>query len=214
MARWQRHARWVLALVAISVIAAVAYTMRPREIAAPVEKTASLPPGVSATTIGGDFIRFKGGDRDIGVQFQSQTTRQDGETKLQGVTITVDNREGRSFVVTGKEASLGKDNSSFDVHGDVKLQTNDGLTATGQQATYTEAEKIVKVPGDVKFSRGRMTGSGVGFTYDEQRDTMWILDRADIKFAADKTAGPMAFKPGHGSAATMGCMSVRTSLFA
>ncbi|MEO7135757.1 MAG: LptA/OstA family protein, partial [Vicinamibacterales bacterium] len=42
----------------------------------------------------------------------------------------------------------------------------------------------------------RMSGSGVGFTYDEQRDTMWILDQADVKFAADKTAGPMAFTAG------------------
>ena len=41
-----------------------------------------------------------------------------------------------------------------------------------------------------------MSGSGVGFTYDEQRDTMWILDQADVKFAADKTAGPMAFTAG------------------
>ena len=75
------------------------------------------------------------------------------------------------------------------MRGDVKLETSDGLIATGQQATYAEAEKIVRVPGAVKFTRGRMSGSGVGFTYDEQRDTMWILDKADVKFAADGTAG-------------------------
>ena len=44
-------------------------------------------------------------------------------------------------------------------------------------------------PAPVKFKRGRMSGSGVGFTYDEQRDTMWILDKADVKFAAEGNAG-------------------------
>lgn len=196
MARWQRHARWVLALVAIGVIASVAYTMRPRETAAPVAPTEALPAGIAYKTEGGEAIRYKAGDRDIIVAFKSQTTSTAGETKLHGVQITVDKREGRSFVVTGNEAFLGKDNSSFDVRGDVKLQTSDGLTATGQQATYTEVEKIVRVPGDVKFTRGRMSGSGVGFTYDEQRDTMWILEKADVVFAAEGKAAPMSFTAG------------------
>ena len=185
-----------MALVAIGVIASVAYNMRPREAAAPPAQTVALPPGVTNVTEGGEAIRFKGADRDIGVQFKSQTTTTEGETKLQGVTITVDKREGRSFVVTGKDAFLGKQNSSFDVRGDVKLVTSDGLTANGQQATYADAEKIVRVPGAVTFTRGRMTGSGIGFTYDEQRDTMWILDQADVKFAAEKDAGPIAFTAG------------------
>ncbi|MEO7134483.1 MAG: LPS export ABC transporter periplasmic protein LptC, partial [Vicinamibacterales bacterium] len=196
MARWQKQARWVLALVAIGVISSVAYTMRPRQVAAPPAQTEALPPGIATKTEGGEAIRYKAGDRDIAVAFKSQTTSTEGETKLHDVQITVEKREGRSFVVTGNEAFLGKDNSSFDVRGDVKLETSDGLTATGQQATYAEAEKIVRVPGPVKFTRERMSGSGVGFTYDEQRDTMWILDQADVKFAADKTAGPMAFTAG------------------
>ncbi len=182
--------------MAIGVVASVAYTMRPREVAAPVQPTEALPPGVAYKTEGGDAIRLKGSDQDIRIEFESQTTSTEGDTKLHGVKINVEKRAGRNFVVTGKEAFLGKDNSSFDVRGNVKLETSDGLTATGQQATYTDAEKIVRVPGDVKFTRGRMSGSGVGFTYDEQRDTMWILDKADVKFAAQGDAGPMAFTAG------------------
>ena len=54
----------------------------------------------------------------------------------------------------------------------------------------------MRVPGAVTFKRGRMSGSGIGFTYDEQRDTMWILDKADVKFAAEGNAGAMAFTAG------------------
>ena len=73
VARWQRHARWVLALVAVAVIASVAYTMRPREIAAPPPRTEALPPGIATKTEGGEAIRYKAGDRDITVAFKSQT---------------------------------------------------------------------------------------------------------------------------------------------
>jgi lipopolysaccharide transport protein LptA len=37
----------------------------------------------------------------------------------------------------------------------------------------------------VQFNRGRMSGSGVGFTYDKQTDRLWLLDKAVIKFAPE-----------------------------
>ena len=155
-----------------------------------------LDPNTAAKTIGGDVVQLKGDKQNIRIEFKGQTTSREGETKVLGVKIMVDNRDGRNYVVTGKEAFIGQQNSSFDVRGDVKLQTSDGLTALSQHATYADAEKIVRVPGAVTFTRGRMSGSGIGFTYDEQRDTMWILDKADVKFAAEGTAGPMAFTAG------------------
>jgi lipopolysaccharide export system protein LptA len=185
-----------MAAVAIGVIAVVAYTMRPREVAAPPEKIEKIDPSATAVTSGGDAIQMKGDRRDLRVEFERLTTNKDGESKLHGVKIFVDNREGRSYTVTGKEAFLGQQNSSYDVRGDVKLETSDGLIANGQQATYVDAEKIVRVPGAVTFKRGRMTGSGLGFTYDEQRDIMSILDKADVKFAAEGSAGAMAFTSG------------------
>ncbi|MBY0494253.1 MAG: LPS export ABC transporter periplasmic protein LptC [Cyanobacteria bacterium] len=193
---WQKRARLVMAAVAIGVIAVVAYTMRPREVVAPPERTERLPADTKIKTIGGDAIQWKGEKKDVRIEFESQTTNQQNETRLHGVKILVDNREGRSYTVTGKEAFLGQQNSSYDVRGDVKLETSDGLTAAGQQATYVDAEKIVRVPGAVTFKRGRMSGSGIGFSYDEQRDTMWILDQADVKFAAEGHAGAMAFTAG------------------
>ncbi len=180
----------------MAVIAVVAYTMRPREVVAPPPRAEQLDPDIAAKTIGGDVVQLKGDKQNIRIEFEGQTTSREGAAKVLGVKIMVDNREGRNYVVTGKEAFIGQQNSSFDVRGDVKLTTSDGLTAHGEHATYTDAEKIVRIPGAVTFARGRMTGSGIGFTYDEQRDTMWILDTADIKFAADGTAGPMAFTAG------------------
>jgi LPS export ABC transporter protein LptC/lipopolysaccharide transport protein LptA len=193
---WQKRARLVMAAIAIAVIAVVAYTMRPRETVAPPEKITRIDPTAKIETTSGDVIQFKGEKQNIRIEFKSQTTNTDGETKLHGVQIVSENREGRSYTVTGREAFVGQQNSSYDVRGDVKLETSDGLVANGQHATYVDVEKIVRVPGAVTFKRGRMSGTGIGFTYDEQRDTMWILDKADIKFAAEGTAGAMAFTAG------------------
>lgn len=180
-----------MAGVVIGVVGVVGYTLRPRETRqapAPVEK---LEPKATVVTVGGDAIQLKGSSQDLRIEFERQVTYEDGQTRLFGVRIEVDNRGGRNYNISGKEARIGKDQSAFDVIGDVKLQTNDGLTASGERASYTEAEKIVRVPGPVRFNRGRMSGTGIGFTYDEQRDTLWLLDQADVHFAAEGEAGAM-----------------------
>lgn len=186
----------MLAILAVAVIGAVAYTVRPRETPAPPPKIDRSDPTAVIEVQGGDAIQLKGKDQDLRVEYKVQTTNKDGETVLRDVKILVNNRAGRNYTVTGKQAFIGKQNASFDVRGDVKMETDDGLVATSQQATYTESERMVRIPGQVQFSQGRMTGSGLGFTFDEQRDVMWILDQADVKFAAKDNLGAMAFTAG------------------
>ncbi len=186
----------MLAILAAAVVGWVAYTIRPRETPAPPPKFERTDPSAVIEVQGGDALQLKGKDQDLRVEYRVQTTNKDGETSLRGVKIMVSNRGGRNYVVTGEQAFIGKQNTSFDVRGNVKMETDDGLVATSQQATYTDAERMVRIPGAVQFSQGRMTGSGIGFTFDEQRDVMWILDKADVKFAAKDDLGPMAFTSG------------------
>lgn len=180
-----------MAAVVIGVVGVVGYTLRPRETRqapAPVEK---LEPKATVVTVGGDAIQLKGSSQDLRIEFERQVTYEDGQTRLFGVRIAVENRGGRNYTLSGKEARVGEDRSSFDVIGDVTLETDDGLTVSGERASYTEAEKIVRVPGPVRFNRGRMSGTGIGFTYDEQRSLLWLLDQADVHFAAEGDAGAM-----------------------
>jgi hypothetical protein len=55
------------------------------------------------------------------------------------------------------------------------------------EASYAEAEGVVRIPGPVTFERGRMKGSGIGATYDRNREVLWLLDQARITVAADRT---------------------------
>ena len=41
------------------------------------------------------------------------------------------------------------------------------------------------------FTRGDTKGAGIGFTYDSQRDTMWLLDQAEVHVAGSAAAGAM-----------------------
>lgn len=186
----------MLALVAIGVIGVVGYTLRPREAPvapAPIER---LDPKAMVETRGGDVIQLKGSRQNARIEFARQVTYDTGETRLMGVKVTVDNREGRSYTITGEEARVGKDQASYDLAGNVKLETNDGLTAFANSAAYSDAEKMVTAPGPVRFSRGRTSGSGVGFTFDEQRDTLWLLDQAVVTVAPEGASGSMAFTAG------------------
>ncbi len=185
-----------MAVVAIAVIAVVAYTLRPRDAVAPPAPIEKLDPGTKIETRGGDAIQLKGGEQDLKIEFGRQATFEDGQTKLFDVKVLASNRGGRSYTITGKEAQVGKDESSFEIKGDVKLETSDGLVAYSREATYTDADKIVRAPGPVKFSRGRMAGTGEGFHFDEQRDVLSILANADVQFAPEGQEGPMDVQAG------------------
>ena len=196
MTSWQKRARLFVAAIAVAVIAVVAYTMRPREAVAPAAPVGPIDPRSKIETRGADVIRWKGADRDLRLEFQRQVTYTDDQTRLFDVKVVADNRSGRNYTITGKEARIGKGESAFHVSGDVRMETSDGLVAHSTEATYTDAEKMVRAPGPVKFSRGRMQGTGTGFVYDEQRDALTILENADVHFAAEGKEGPIDVKAG------------------
>lgn len=186
---WRKRLRLAVAVIGLGVAAAVLFALRPRETRAPVIPIERVDPAATVETRGCDIVQLKGSTQDLRVECESQATYEDGRTRLVGVRLTVDNRAGRSFVVTGNEAGVGANQSAFEMKGDVRLEASDGLVATSREASYADAEGIVRAPGPVQFARGRMTGTGIGFTFDQQRDTAWLLDRAVVKFAADPASG-------------------------
>ncbi len=70
--------------------------------------------------------------------------------------------------------------------GDVEMVASDGLRVRAEQATYVNADGLVRVPGAVQFERGRMRGTAIGLTYDKARDVLALLDRVVIRTAPDE----------------------------
>jgi lipopolysaccharide transport protein LptA len=198
MTRWQRRVRLALVVVFIGVIAAVLLLMRQRAPQEPPRAPNRLDPKAVAETRGGDVIQLKGERRDIRVEFANQISYEDGRTKLIAFKATIDNRGGRTYEIAGQEAWVGAEQTSYDVRGGVALRTSDGLVATTDQATFTELEGMLRGKGPIQFQRANMSGSGVGFTYDRQQDSLWLLDRAVIKFAATASKPAMEVTAGTG----------------
>jgi lipopolysaccharide export system protein LptA len=148
------------------------------------------PEGVSQGGEGHVDTRTKG-KGGISLKFGNQVTYADGRVKLGGgVTLIMPDKDGRSVTVESKEAEVtrppGKDIGTAVFTGGVKLTTSDGVTITSPLATYNDDEQIVRIPGEVAFTKGRMTGTGVGATYDQARSVLWILDRAKVDVTPDK----------------------------
>lgn len=185
MASWQRRARVGFGVFALVLVAVILFNLRPRERPVATPKVDRLDPKASVETRGGQVVRLSGERQDIRIEFEGQVTYDDGQSKLLGVKAYIDNRNGRSFTISGREGQVGPDQSSIDVVGDAVLSTSDGLTTKSNEAHYLKSEGIVRAPGPVQFQRGRMSGSGVGFTYDEQRNILALLDRAQVYFAPE-----------------------------
>lgn len=187
MPRWQSPVRLLLAVIFVGVIAAVVLLTRQRTPQVQEPPPERIDPTAVLETRGGDVVQLKGERRDVRIEFASQVVYDDGRTKLTAFKATIDNRGGRSYVIGGQEAFVASERSNYEVRGKVSLLTSDGLLVTTEQATFTEAEGLLRGDGPVQFRRENMSGSGVGFTYDRQQDTIWLSNQAVIRFAATKT---------------------------
>ena len=188
MTMWQRRARLVIAVGAVgfAIVVLVALKRRgPTGGGAPAPRT---DPGAVVEVTGGRVERFKLSREDVRVAYERQLTFANGSTKLIGVTMSSDGRfGGRSFTVTASDADVGQNESTIQLNGNVRLSGSDGMSVRAEQATYSDKDGVLRAPGPIEFSRGRMTGSGVGMTHDTAREVLSILDRAVVHVAPDET---------------------------
>jgi LPS export ABC transporter protein LptC len=186
MPSWQRRARSLIAIVAVgfAIVVVFALKRRPQPAAQSATRT---DPGAVVEVTGGRVERFKLSREDVRVAYGRQLTYENGSTKLMDVTISSDERAGgRSFTVTGNEANVGQNESTLQMNGHVQLAASDGMTARTEHASYSDKDGFVRTMGPVEFSRGRMTGSGIGMTYDTMHDVLVILDRTIVHVAPDE----------------------------
>jgi len=200
--RWQRYARIVIGGFAVVFAVFVVRQLKPRDTPLKTTPLSKSEPGAIIETIGGTLGKFTKSRRDVSVTFQQQLTYPDGTSKLAGVTIVTQEKNGnRTFTITGKEGRVGSNETSIALDGDVRLAGSDGMVVQTEHATYADSEGTVKAPGPVQFGRGRMGGTGVGMTWDKAQDVLTILEQAVVHFApdekgagaADVTSGTAAF---------------------
>ncbi|MDA1183082.1 MAG: hypothetical protein O2930_00375 [Acidobacteria bacterium] len=185
---WQKRARIGVAAVGIVVAIAVYTTMRERQATDPVSRSPSLDPSAVLESVGATFQQFRAATQDYVIEADRQFTYADGAAKFLGVTITVRQRAGRDFIISGREAHAGEGHAEIELTGDVSLSASDGFVALADRATFREADATVLVPGPVSFAKGRMTGFSVGLTYDQETDVLSLLEEARVTVTDDSDA--------------------------
>jgi LPS export ABC transporter protein LptC len=188
MPTWQRRARLLIAIAAIAfaIVVAIAFKGRnPPSAAAPAIPPADPEAVVESAT--GTTVRINREQEEVRIEYDKLLTYPNGATKMVGMKVTTVRDNGRTFVLTGNEGEIQQDPSSFEIAGDVELTSSDGLRVRGREATYSEKDGIVRAPGPVEFSEGRISGNSTGLTYDKNQDALTLLDDAVVKVAPDES---------------------------
>jgi lipopolysaccharide export system protein LptA len=186
---WQKRARAALAVLMLAVAVAVFLSLRGRRVPNPEIEPLRVDPATTVEAGSGQFTRTRDGRTVFKLEFKRQLTYKDGRNVFRDVVITFPDREGRTFRVSGPEARQrpreGKELGDVALDGGVTMTGDDGLKVETAGASYDEAASLVRAPGAVTFTRGRISGSGVGATYDQARDVLTLLDQAKVTVAPD-----------------------------
>ncbi len=188
---WQKRARFAIAIFVVMFVAIVFIVLRYHK---PPRPTAAVPPRqdkdcILENTDSGHVESSKDGKIVFAVKYGSQCSYQDGRSKLgNGVEITF-NKNGKPYTVNSRQADItltpsGDELKTGHFVGAVKL-TSEGTEVTTEDATYSQSEGMLKIPGAVAFKRGRMNGTGVGATYDFNREVLWLQAQPHVTVAPD-----------------------------
>jgi lipopolysaccharide transport protein LptA len=185
--RWQKPARIAIATFVVGFIVVVMLAVR-RPAHAPVDNGGFVitdKAALSQTT--GGLVVHNWGD---GYQLRADTERiyPGGRVVYTEATLELPDRGGRKVTIQAEELEAvlaDGDVGTVQFRRNVRLVTDDGLEVGAGEAAYDRSEGLLRMPGAVTFTRGRMSGSGVGATYDERRDVVWLQDQARIVVAPD-----------------------------
>ena len=181
--RWQRRLRIGIAIFGAGFVVLLVLQFRtPRSSGAPpgTGRVTREDPSASAQSTSGELLNLLRDTENFRLEYDKLFTYPDGRQKLEGARVSVPQRAGRDFKVKAREAEVGTGQDRIQMDGAVQLESSDGLVAKTEAATYSQSEGILRAPGQASFTKGRMSGSSVGMTYDKGRDAIAMLAQASM----------------------------------
>ncbi len=186
---WQRWARLFVAAIGIGcAVALFAYTRsRPPKPAPPPQ--VAVDPQATMQSGAGRLVRYRG-NQEVGViDYTSTKTYADDRMVFENPHIVSSDERGFEAWALRSETkgkSVHADNpGEMEFTGHVRVKTKDGLELHTESATYDDDTGGVRIPGALTFTRERMTGRGVGATYDRLQDVLTVLDQAHVDVAPE-----------------------------
>ncbi len=189
MSVWRRSLRGALILCILGVGAAVVVGLRERGEPARALVVERTDPDAVIQTRGSRIVQADALGENLRVVADRQDTYRDGGLRLvDNVQVTVADREDRAgFVLTGDEATLDAGKTAVELTGTVEMESSDGLSASTDNASYTERDGVVRMPGPTTFRRDGMDAAGDGAEYDRGEDVLRLLNDAHVDLISDTT---------------------------
>jgi LPS export ABC transporter protein LptC/lipopolysaccharide transport protein LptA len=184
---WQRRLRLAIAAAAVALAVVVAFAFQ-RRADDPGDRVVRTDPKAIIEVVDFDKTRLNRDKEEVRIRAKLMRLYGDGSSNGTNLTVTTVRSGGRQFALTADRAEVGKDESSYVLEGNVRLENSDGLKAQTDRASYLESEGVIRATGPVTFARGRLSGSGVGFNYDKNRDRLRIMKDVVVQTAADPSA--------------------------
>jgi LPS export ABC transporter protein LptC len=198
MTSWQKRLRFGIAVLGIVFAVFVYWSTAARRAAVPSQAVERLDPKAVIETTAATRRETRGKDRTFDITWSRFLTYDDGSARVFDVVITVYRPENRTVTITAREAFNGPNETRRQLMGEVKLSTSSGFTMLTDEATVDENTGVTRVPGDLTFAKGGMTGSGLGATYEEATDVLRI--ESQVKVSVKDKSGRQTMEGRAGSA--------------
>ncbi len=194
MATWRRLLRLALLLFVVGLGTAVLLGLRERAVPASGLVVERTDPQAVIQTRGSRIVQADSLGDNFHLVAGRQLTYPDGAVRmLGGVEVEVgarDDREG--FVLRGAEAAIDGDRAEVLLSGDVRFTAGSGLEARSEQASYTSADGVVRMPGAASFARDGMRASGRQAVYERAGDLLRLWGDAVVALAASEPPASIA----------------------
>ena len=193
---WHRRARLGVALFGLTVAVVVYFAMGERQTAAPPAPVARTDPKAVLEITSGIVEGITGIEKNFEINASRFLNYPDGSTRFFDVEVIVPKGTDRTFTIHAKEALADKAQTDIELTGDVKMEDSDGFVLATEKGRFDRTESIARTDSAVTFSRGRMSGSGVGITYDQNSDVLTVASQAQVTTRNEAGEPVMQFSSG------------------
>lgn len=189
----------------IIVVVAVAWSLHKPGGPDPASRS-QAPPGSGTTSTGLVLRSFSAGDQRFVIKAQSSQGQEKEGLQLRGVEVTfpyVSKRSSKSetlsATITADECLCEPEPRRAAFKGHVRVTTEDGLLLETEALDYRGETGLAESALEVRFKRGRVSGSSKGVRYEAAAQRLEMLSEVRIRIE-EEGKPPTDVQAGHGVA--------------
>lgn len=129
------------------------------------------------------FVEDKRGQKTWELEAKSIQQYQDQNIiLLEEVKVTFFTKEGRSFIISGKQGKVYQDSNDMELVGDVLLTSSDGYRLKTRSLSYHHLERRMSTPDPIEIEGEQIRVVGKGMQVDMEAEVFKVLDQVKTQW--------------------------------